>query len=400
MVIELIIALLLGVICGTFTGLAPGIHINLVAAILLFSLDKFQSIPFIALAVFIVAMSITHTFIDFVPSIFLGAPDEDSALSVLPGHQLLLEGRGYEAFILTLYGSLFAILIILLFSPVFTFALPYFYNLIKDFMPFLLIFISIYIILREDDFLISFFVFILAGFLGIASFNTPVKEPLLPLLSGLFGISTLFVSLKSKVTPKKQKIFPLKKIKLEKKGFFKSAFAAAIFAPLCSFLPGIGSSHAATLGSEFIGQDRKGFLFMVGACNTIIMGLSYVAVYAIGKSRTGTAAAVKSLLPSFSQSDLIILIGAIVISGILSFFLGIFVSRIFAKFMNKINYKYLTIGVITVVISVNIFFTNWLGLIILVSSTALGIYVVESGSRRINLMASLIFPAIIYYLTN
>ena len=50
-------------------------------------------------------MAITHTFIDFIPSIFLGAPDEDSVLSILPGHKLLLKGYAYTGIILTLYGS-------------------------------------------------------------------------------------------------------------------------------------------------------------------------------------------------------------------------------------------------------------------------------------------------------
>ena len=88
---EFVLALLLGIVVGTFTGLAPGIHINLVSAILLGSLS---TIPFlnsfakIYFVVFIVAMAITHSLLDFIPSIFLGAPDEDTALSVLPGHEL------------------------------------------------------------------------------------------------------------------------------------------------------------------------------------------------------------------------------------------------------------------------------------------------------------------------
>ena len=64
---------------------------------------------------------------DFIPSIFLGAPDEDSLLSILPGHKLLLRGRGYFAIIFTLYGSLTALPIIILFTPIFLFLLPKFY---------------------------------------------------------------------------------------------------------------------------------------------------------------------------------------------------------------------------------------------------------------------------------
>ena len=82
-----ILAFFIGILAGIFTGLFPGIHVNLVSVFLISispSLLKYTS-P-ISLAIFIVSMSITHSFLDFIPSIFLGAPDEDSFLSILPGH--------------------------------------------------------------------------------------------------------------------------------------------------------------------------------------------------------------------------------------------------------------------------------------------------------------------------
>lgn len=69
MAFELIIATLAGVIAGIFTGITPGLHINLVAAVAQeFSAESVISPLFLAAA--IVAMSITHTFLDFIPSVF------------------------------------------------------------------------------------------------------------------------------------------------------------------------------------------------------------------------------------------------------------------------------------------------------------------------------------------
>ncbi len=345
-------------------------------------------------------MSITHTFLDFIPSIFLGAPEEDTFLSILPGHELLQEGHGYKAVVLTLYGSLFALLIILIFTPLFILFLPSLYKTIKFIIPFVLIFISFYLIFREDNFLLSLVVFLLAGFLGISAFNLPIKEPLLPLLSGLFGISSLIISLKSSKNPKKQSLLPLKEIKLSKSEFKKASLAALVSAPLCSFLPGIGSGHAATLGSEIIPQERKGFLFLVGSINTIIMALSFITVYAIGKARSGTAAAVQDILHQISLQHLIIILGTIILSGILAFFLGINLAKIFALSLNKINYKKLTLSIIIILAIINLIFSSWLGFIVLITSTSLGIFCILSNSRRINLMGSLIIPAIVYYLMN
>ena len=110
--------LLLGIIFGTITGLIPGIHINLVGVSLVaLSASLLSSINPIYLVVFISAMAITHTFVDFIPSIFLGCPDTDTELSVLPGHELLKKGQGYSAVFLSAYGGLAAIFILIFITP-------------------------------------------------------------------------------------------------------------------------------------------------------------------------------------------------------------------------------------------------------------------------------------------
>ena len=93
--IQIILALFSGILFGTITGLTPGIHVNLVGAFLVtLSATILSSVNSLSLVVFIVAMAITHTFLDFIPSIFLGCPDTDTELSVLPGHELLKKGQG------------------------------------------------------------------------------------------------------------------------------------------------------------------------------------------------------------------------------------------------------------------------------------------------------------------
>lgn len=395
--LSFILALFAGTIAGTFTGLMPGIHINLVGSLLLFYLSGMPEFS-LPLAIFIVSMSITHTFLDFIPSIYLGAPEEDNFLSVLPGHQLLKQGRGHEAVVLTSYGSLSAIPIILIITPLFIFALPLLFETIKTIIPFILIFVSLYLILREENFLLSLVVFILAGFLGILTFNLPVKEPLMPLLTGLFGLSNLIISIKTEPKFTKQTTPKLKEIKLPKKDFIKTSLAALVSAPLCSFLPGIGSGHAATIGSEIIEPTPKKFLFLIGAVNTIVMGLSFVTAYSIGKTRTGSAAAVKDLLQTIEPFHLAVILATITLTALIAFILAILVSKLAAKFISKVNYTLISIIVIIILFAVNIIFSNFLGLIILLVSTSLGIFAITSGSRRINLMGCLLIPSILYYL--
>ncbi|MBM3232886.1 hypothetical protein FJZ18_01835 [Candidatus Pacearchaeota archaeon] len=404
MLLELSIAFVLGILAGVFTGLAPGIHINLVASFLLF-LSPPESLLLPA-SIFIIAMSISHSCIDFIPSIFLGAPEEDTFLSILPGHEMLKEGRGQEAVAMTSFGALASIPIILFISPVYLYFLPSLYNSLRFFIPFVLVFLSLYLIFREKDFLKSGFVFILAGVLGHVSFSLPSLDPLFPLLTGLFGLSSLALSIKSSDKIAKQRFIPLAKLRLSRKETMKG-FAAGFFSiPLFSFLPGIGSSHASTFGSELFSQSRKGFLFLTGMTSVSVMALSYITVIAIHKSRSGTALAVDSLLSKPSDFTFTIL-SAIFLSIIFSASISLFLSRRFCLLMNKIDYRSLSILIFYLLFAINLNFAflaysdiliSIIHLVILLAATSLGIFCILSGTRRIQLMGALIIPTIIYYL--
>ena len=398
MIIELIFALLLGILIGTLTGLAPGIHVNLIAAFLVASLDKFHSVPAIALVSFIASLSITHIVVDFIPSIFLGAPEEDSFLAILPGHQMLREGHGFSAVVYACYGALIAVPVLVLATPLYIYFLPSLYPLLKTALPFILIFISCYLILREELPAISFLIFSLAGLLGLLTFNLPVKEPLMPLLTGLFGISSLLVASKNKEKIKKQTIVPIRKIYLSRKELIRTFSAASIAAPLCSFLPGIGSGHAAVIGSEIVPQNNRSFLALIGAINIIVMSLSFVTVFAISRARSGSAAAMQDILGTITLQHIIITLMVIIFSALFSIIISIYLARRASTLLNKVNYSILSKSIIAVLVLLVILFSNWLGFIVALTASSIGILCISLNVRRINLMASLILPAIVFYL--
>ncbi len=100
----------------------------------------------------IIGCLITHTFLDIIPSVFLGAPDEDTALSVLPGHRLMLAGRGYEAIKCSALGSFGSVLVALLalFPARLLMGNPInAYEKLWPFIPFILIIIVSLLILSE-----------------------------------------------------------------------------------------------------------------------------------------------------------------------------------------------------------------------------------------------------------
>ena len=394
MIIEFIIALVLGILAGVVTGLIPGLHINLVGAFLISSISiSSYNLEFI---VFIVAMAVTHTFLDFIPSIFIGAPEEETSLSVLPGHELLKRGRGYEAVYYTLIGGVAGIFIILLFTTIFLFVLPKIEVYIKNIMFLILITASIFLIAREKIFL-SAMIFIIAGFLGIAVLNLGIREPLLPLFSGLFGASSILISIKNKTKIPKQKItrdyFNFSKVK-------RPFFATILASPLCSFLPALGSSQAAVIGSDLVGRtSRKEFLFLIGSINTIIVGLSFVTLLAIGKSRTGVAAFLKPAIENISMNYLIVVILlSIIISGMLSFFITLKLAKFIALKIHRINYTIISFATLLFILAITFFISGFLGLVVLAVSTFLGLFTISINVNRSHLLGCLMIPTILFYL--
>jgi putative membrane protein len=400
MIIELIVAMCLGIAIGTATGLFPGIHINLVAAILLSISPILLAIfPPIALVVFIVSLTTTHIFVDFIPSIVLGAPNEDNFLSVLPGHKLLLEGNGHSAILISIYGALTGILVLYFFTPIFIIFLPSVYPYFERIMWIILILSSGYLIYSEKNKkLLATVVFLLAGFLGIASLNLNLKEPLLPLLTGLFGGSSLIISIKEKTKIPIQNISNTNDAQLSKNSFFKTTFSSIIASPLPAFLPGMGSSQAALIGSQI--QEKiteKEFLFLIGIIGTVVTGLSFITFYSIEKARTGSAVAISKLIPNLSFSELLIIITSLTISSLLAFIVTLNLSKIILKKINKINYSNLSFFILLILISIVLFFSSFLGFLVFITGTFLGVFCILSNIKRIHLMGCLLVPTILFY---
>ena len=393
MLIEILLFLFAGIVAGTITGLIPGIHINLVGILIVsLSATALGFLDPIYFIVFITATAITHTFVDFIPSVFLGCPDTDTELSILPGHELLKKGRGYEAVLLTCYGSLAAVFLLIIITIPSIIIIPRIYEFIRTLTPYLLILVSIILISLEKKKHKAALAFFLTGFLGLTVLNMPLKEPLLPLLTGLFGASMLIISIKTKIK------IPEQEITKPKTKIFKPLLGALIASPLCSFLPGLGSGQAAIIGNLISKTNKKGFLILVGATNTLVMGFSFVAFYLISRTRTGAAVAIKEIIGTLSPKLIFLILITILITGILAFFLTPFLARLFSKNITKIKYSAISISTITLLILIIFFISGLLGLIVFVASTLTGIYCISLGIRRTNMMGCLLLPTIILYL--
>lgn len=396
MIFEIFLAILFGFLLGLITGLMPGIHTNLVFAILIsflpFLAPLFSTMP---LVVFIITLSVVNIFIEFIPTVYLGAPDEDSVLTTIPGHEFLLRGKAHQAIFLSSLGSLVGIFSSVLISILFLFFLGRTYPFFEKMMAWILLWISIFLIYGEKRKTMTFIFFILSGFLGFTSLNMNVSQPLLPLLTGLFGTSSIILSIEQETKIPKQQT---KLDKINKKEFIKPTFSGILTSPLFSFLPGLGSSQATIISSKITGNlNRKQFIYLNGFINTILMVLSFTTLFLINKSRTGSANALSEVV-SLTHVLLFQIIFLIILVSIFAFLITLFLSKKVSNKINDINYIFLSKIILYILIIITFIISGIYGLTVLMASTFLGIACQLAGIRKGVLMGCLLIPTIIIYL--
>lgn len=396
----MLIALFSGIFLGIFTGLVPGVHINMASMfILTASPILFVFFSPLAVAAFIIAMAITHTFLDNIPSIYLGAPEPGSALAVLPGHKMLLQGEGYEAVKLMTVGSFFGLLLsavlIVPSIPLVKAIFPY----LQQFMGWILLAVVLAIIFHEQKKIVALALFLLSGTLGVIAFNLPqIDTPLFPMLSGLFGLSTLFLSLNDKVNIPPQKIAD--KLSLEKKKVFTAIGLSTFCGSLVSLFPGVGAAEASVLGNELTGRriGDKGFLMLVGGVNTVNMVVSFLTFYALDKPRNGAIVVVKELIKEITFNDLWIFLAVAVMAGCAAMVLTLYLSKKFSHYITKVNYQKLCVGIIILVGLMVLLLSGIYGFILMAVSTAVGLLPPLAGVKRSINMGSLLLPVILMFL--
>ncbi|MFH1365036.1 MAG: hypothetical protein ABIH28_00435, partial [archaeon] len=162
--------------------------------------------------------------------------------------------------------------------------------------------------------------------------------------------------------------------------------------------------------------DKKGFLILLGATNTLVMGFSFISLYLISKTRTGAAVAIKEIIGIPTTQILILILFVVLISGLISFFLTKTLAKFFSQKIPNINYTKISISTLFV-LAIVVFLASgflpggdsglstsgkitsgFIGLGILIVSTCTGLYCISQKVKRTNMMGCLIIPTIIYYL--
>ncbi len=394
----------IGILMGTFTGLVPGIHVNTLVLIVLAFRPNLPHIADITYCALIVAISITHSFVDFIPSTFLGAPNEDTAMSVLPAHKMLLEGRGYEVVLISAVGSFGAYVFAISFLVPLIYIIPLIYSLIESYIAYILIAVVFILIIKEPNYkkkLLGLGIFLLSGIFGILVLNSSAyasDKTLFPVFSGLFGISTVFLSLKDDINIPHQIID--NKIDLDKSQISKGIVTGSTAGMMVGLLPGVGSAQA-TLISQTASKDQpteREYLTSVSSVNTSNAIFCLIALFTIGKPRNGAILAVSQIMPTLTKLDLFILVTIMGYVCAIAAIIHVYVGRAAAKYIKIFPYKGINVFIILFLIFMVFIFTQFIGLLILFVGFCIGILPPLLGIKRSHAMGVLMVPVILYFL--
>jgi len=396
--LEILLGVLIGVILGTISGIIPGVHANTLAGVLLSLQALLLSVlgP-VALAGTLFAALITHTFVDAVPSTFLGIPEADTSLSVLPAHALCLEGNGEEAVRIAALGSACAMVIAAPVSVLCFIILPALQPYFDWWIGILLVASIGYMIVTSEAPGWALAIFALSGVLGIfalhytfLSWHTLAGESaiLMPLLTGLFGISVLMVS--------SQGTLPVQHfsgIRMEKNAVIKYSLLGTGAGIAVGWLPGLSTASANGVLASMIRyeKDRRTYILATNAANTANAFIGLAALFALSRMRNGVMAALAELpLPSMSE---LMAIG--MLAACAAYIITIRLSAS-AHRLNGFDSKAMNRAVMVFIVLLSIVLTGPFGLFILLLATVVGLVPHIVNIPRMYCMGAIMVPVMLY----
>lgn len=417
--LTLALCIALGFFLGILSGLTPGLHLNNFAAMLLALSPRLlaQGITPYQMASIVLAASISQTFFDAIPAIFLGAPDSETALTVLPGQRLMLEGRGIEAVRLSALGSASSVVVALLLVFPVSWIFSSYYDYLMKYVGVVLLLIALIMIKSERGpwiegqgslvhlkyKAIAALLFLASGLLGIFAFDhegllsSPLGlEPqvLLPLLSGIFGASSLILSLSTETEIPEQEET---EIKVPLGALVRSVFSGSLGGSVVAWIPGVSPSVAAITARLGSPSSPEEFLVSIAGVNTANALFSLVALYVIGKPRSGAAAAIQQLM-TLDQNILAQMMIMIVIVAAASYIAAVASARAAAQVISRLNYRLICLVVLAFLTFMTVAFTGLFGLFIFFLSTVVGLIAPVAGIHKTHAMGVLMVPLIVHYI--
>lgn len=401
-----------GAALGTFTGLVPGIHVNTLAAMMLIlypSLESMLSVSFpahhvpILVASCIVSAAVVHSFVDFVPSVFLGAPDPDEVMNMLPGHRMLMDGNGMKAVRAAAIGSVVGSAVAVLMALPLQFLLMNGLGAYMESITIIVLIVAVLILVVSENgwnMIWAAALILLSGVLGticmlflVPSGILPAGDLLFPLLTGLFGMPAMILSLNNGNMPEQidSNTHPVDCI---------PGIKGVITGSIVGWFPGITSTAGAVIAGTVMPEKKpERFVSMIASIGSAATVIALITLSVSGNGRTGTMVAIGEVLEN-SASGLddgifLVMLLSVAVACLVGYHATIKAGKWLSVTMVGRDIRRLNMVIIAVMVVLVILMTGLIGIVILAISTIVGFIPTSGSVSRVHLSGCLIIPVIL-----
>lgn len=410
---------LLGTLLGACVALMPGLHVYSIAALAL-ALSGQKVIPLAneTLALFLLGMVTGWAVANAIPAVFLFAPDDASAMSVMPATKLMMRGRGTEAAALIGAGSLAACVALVALAPVLDELIRPLRAIIAPHLGWMLTAVIVFLLLGEwprgDERLptparrlasawaylgAGLLTFLLSGLMGfVLMYRSPIPpeaayQNLLPAFVGLFSLPGLIqiLAFGSAIPKQDPRAAPSLSANLLARGAL-TGVAGGLFAGVMPVISGgVGGLLA---GHATAQRDDRLFLISQGASKVAyyVGGLLLLFVPGAGLVRGGMAWMLSSGYMPYGWRMYWLAIAGVALCGALAFALLMAFSRGAAAIANTLNPRLVATLALVMALAVTAGFTGLPGLAVAAVATLIGLIPVFVGGRRMNCLGVLLLP--------
>lgn len=379
----------LGITLGTCSGLTPGIHANNFA-LLLAGLAPAMPGPPLFVGIAMLSAGVVHTFLDAIPALAIGVPEADMAVAALPGHRMVLEGRGREALRLSAVGSSIAVLLAIPLAVPITIAMVRWYPILQQHMPLILGTVAVVLIATESTrhgVLAGVLSFLVSSAFGFAILDLEPDAPLdgggvlAPLFAGLFGAPVLLDAMDGDGVPPQEDPH----LRVRKRDVGIPASAGSVSGAIVGYLPGVSSAIAAVIALLSVPNDHpdRGFIVATSGVDTSNTIFALFALVALGTPRTGVLVAV-------DQADvpvnLPVMLATVAGAAGAAFILLLLIGDWYLRSIGSVDYRIVCGGILGLLVVLSWLFSGIPGVLILVVSTLIGYIPVRGGCKRVHLM--------------
>ncbi|MFP4628302.1 MAG: tripartite tricarboxylate transporter permease [Halobacteriales archaeon] len=393
----LLLATVAGAGLGIVSGLIPGLHANNFALLLAGLAPSVPADPLVVGAAMLAA-GVVHTFVDVVPALAIGVPDADAAVTALPGHRLVLEGRGREAMRLSALGSVLAVAFAVPLAVPLTAAVVAVYDPLMASIELVLVAVVAGLVASEGSrraALGAVVSFALVTALGLATLDLEPAAPLAvggmlsPLFAGLFGAPTLLEAANGRGPP--AQAGPT--LRTGWRPIALTAGAGALSGAVVGFLPGISAAIAAVAVLAIVpNAGDRGYVVATSGVDTANAIFALFALAALDKPRSGVVVAYQEL---GAPVDLGALVPVTLVAGAVGYFAVVGLGDRVLEAVDRVDYVRLCLGLLVGLAGLSFLFAGPLGVAVYAASAAIGLVPLRTGARRVHLMGVLIGPMLL-----